>query len=54
MSITFKVNRRSGDYVKATVVPTNHSDEPHFGALDLGIVVVFLTGAAGLLYLLMK
>lgn len=53
MSITFKVHRKSGDYVRATVIPANHSDEPHFGVLDGAIVTVFLLGVSGLIYLLM-
>ena len=53
MSITFKVQKKSGGYVRATVIPANHSDEPHFGALDGVIVTVFLLGVSGLIYLLM-
>ena len=51
-AITFKVGRKSGDYVKATVVPANHAEEPHFGWLDGAIVAFFLLCAGGLVYLL--
>ena len=51
-AITFKVQRKSGDYVKATLVPANHSEEPHFGWLDGAIVTIFLLCAGGLVYLL--
>lgn len=53
MSITFKVQKKSGDYVRATVIPANHSDEPHFGVLDGAIVVGFLLGVGGFIYLVM-
>jgi hypothetical protein len=51
-TITFKVHRRNGDYVKAGIVPANHSEEPHFGLLDIAIVTFFLTGVGCLIYLL--
>jgi hypothetical protein len=51
-AITFKVHRKSGDYVKATVVPANHSEEPHFGWMDGAIVTFFLLCVGGLVYLL--
>ena len=52
-AITFKVHRKSGDYVKASLVPANHSEEPHFGLLDGGIILFFLTCVSGLIYLLL-
>jgi len=51
-AITFKVHGKNGDYVKASVSPANHSEEPHFGLLDGAIVTVFLLGISGLIYLL--
>jgi len=51
-AITFRVHRKSGDYVKATVVPANHSEEPRFGWLDGAIVTFFLLCVGGLVYLL--
>jgi hypothetical protein len=53
-AITFRVTRKSGDYVKATLVPANHSEEPRFGLLDGGIVAFFLTCAGALIYLLLQ
>jgi len=52
-AITFRVHRKSGDYVKAVLVPANHSEEPHFGLLDGGIIAFFLVCASGLVYLLL-
>jgi hypothetical protein len=40
-AIVYKVNRKSGDYIKAAVVPSNHSEESHFGLVD-GVVAGFL------------
>jgi len=51
-AITFKVHGKNGDYVKASVAPANHSEEPHFGLLDGAIVTMFLLGVSGLIYLL--
>ena len=45
-AIVYKVNRRSGDYIKAAVVPSNHSEESHFGVVD-GVIVSFLLLCAG-------
>jgi hypothetical protein len=38
--ISYQVHGKNGDYVKTTVVPSNHSEEPHFGTLDLAVLVV--------------
>ena len=51
-AITFRVPQKNGDYVKATLVPANHSEEPHFGLLDGAIIGFFLLCASGLIYLL--
>ena len=53
-AITFRVTRKSGEYVKATLVPANHSEEPHFGLLDGGIVAFFLSCVGALIYLLLQ
>jgi len=53
-AITFRVHRKSGDYVKAAVVPSNHSEQPHFGLLDVAIIVFFLLSAGGLIWLLAR
>ena len=45
-AIVYKVNRKSGDYIKASVVPSNHSEEAHFGVMD-GVVLSFLLLVVG-------
>ena len=45
-AIVYKVKRQSGDYIKATVVPSNHSEESHFGLVD-GVIAGFLLLCAG-------
>ena len=45
-AIVYKVNRKSGDYIKTAVVPSNHSEEPHFGLVD-GVIVSFLLLCVG-------
>jgi hypothetical protein len=52
-TLTFKVNRKSGEYVKPTLIPTNHSEQAHFGLLDSAIVGFFLICVCGLIYLLL-
>jgi hypothetical protein len=54
MSIAFRVNRRSGDYIKATVVPSSRGNAAHFGFFDSAVVVTFLAAASGLIYLLAR
>ena len=52
--ISCKVRGNNGDYVATTVVPSNHSEEPHFGALDiavLSLVGLCLVGGLALLLL---
>jgi len=50
--LAFRVNRKSGDYIKATVVPTSHS-EPRLGVADGAIIAFFLLCVSGLIYLLL-
>lgn len=45
--VAFKVQGKSGDYVKTSLVPSNHSEEPHFGVLDWAIIGFFLICVAG-------
>jgi hypothetical protein len=52
-TLTFKVNRKSGEYVKPTLIPTNHSEQARFGLLDSAIVGFFLVCVCGLVYLLL-
>jgi len=51
-TIMYKVNQKSGDYVKVAVVPLNHSQQPHIGVVDGVIIGVLLLCALGLLGLL--
>jgi len=51
-TITFRVDGKSGDYIKAAVVPADHAEEPHFGIADGAIIAGFLLCVAGLVYLL--
>jgi endonuclease V-like protein UPF0215 family len=51
-TMTFKVDGRSGDYVKASLVPANHSQEARFGLLDGVIITFFLLCVGGLVYML--
>ena len=50
--LAFRVNRKSGDYIKATVVPASHS-EPRLGVADGAIIAFFLLCVSGLIYLLL-
>lgn len=50
-AVAFKVRQKSGDYVRATIVPANHSEEPHFGVLDGVIIGFFLLCVGGLIAL---
>ena len=45
-AIVYKVHRKSGDYIKAAMVPSNHSEETHFGLAD-GLVLSFLLLCVG-------
>ncbi len=45
-AIVYRVNRKSGDYIKAAVVPSNHSEQARFGLLD-GVIAGFLLVCAG-------
>jgi hypothetical protein len=53
-AIAFKVSRKNGDYIKAALVPANHSEEPHFGLIDGTIATFFLLSIAGLICLLLN
>ena len=45
-AIVYRVNRKGGDYIKATVVPANHSEQTRFGVMD-GVVISFLLLVVG-------
>jgi len=52
--ISYKVHGKNGDFVKTTVIPANHSEEPHFGKLDVAVlsfVGLCLLGGLALLLL---
>jgi hypothetical protein len=51
-AIVYRVNRKSGDYIKAAIVPSNHSEESHFGLVDGVIASFLLLCASGLVCLL--
>lgn len=52
MSVTYKVQRQGGDYVRATIGPTNRKSQTRFGLVDAMIVAFFLLAASGLFFLL--
>lgn len=52
-ALAFKVNRKSGEYVKPSLIPA-HSKQAHFGLLDGIVVSFFLACAGGLIYLLLR
>jgi hypothetical protein len=54
MTLTFKVSRKSGDYVKPLLLPANHSAQSHFGKVDLAIIGFFALCVAGLIFLLLQ
>ena len=51
-AIVYTVNRKGGDYIKATVVPANHSEQARFGAVDAVVVSFLLLCLGGLVCLL--
>ncbi len=51
-TLTFKVSRKSGEYVKPSLLPANHSAQSRFGLLDGVIVGFFVLCVSGLIYLL--
>ena len=52
-TLTFKVSRKSGEYVKPSLLPANHSAHSRFGLLDSVIVGFFVVCVCGLIYLLL-
>ena len=51
-AIVYRVNRKNGDYVKAAVVPSNRSEQPHFSRAEGVIVGFLLLCACGVICLL--
>ena len=52
-AITYRVNRKSGDYIKGAVIPSNHSERAHFGWAEGVIVGFLLLCACGVVCLLL-
>ena len=52
-TLAFKVNQKSGEYVKPTLIPANHSDQSRFCLLASAIVGGGLVCVSGLIYLLL-
>lgn len=53
-ALAFRVNRKNGDYVKPTIVPTNGIEESRFTAVDGAIATFFLLCISGLIYMLLS
>jgi hypothetical protein len=53
-TLTFKVQRKSGTYVRPSLVPANHSAQTRFGVVDAVISAFFLGCVGGLIYLLLQ
>ena len=51
-AIAFRVDGKSGDYIKATLAPANRSEEPRFGLLDGVVIAFFLLCVGGLVLFL--
>ena len=51
-TLTFKVSRKNGEYVKPSLLPANHSAQSRFGLVDGVIVGFFAVCVCGLIYLL--
>lgn len=52
-AIVYTANRKGGDYIKARVVPANHSEQARFGAADAVVVSFLLLCLGGLACLLL-
>ena len=52
-AITFGVNRKNGDSIKANVGPANRSEETRLGPADFVIIAIFLVCCGGLIGLLL-
>jgi len=51
-AIVYRVNRKSGDYIKAAVIPPGRSGQPHFSRTERVIVGLLLLCACGVICLL--
>ena len=53
-TLGFKVSRKSGEYVKPSLLPVNHSKQSHFGLVDGLIIGFFAVCVGGLIFLLLQ
>ena len=53
-SVAYIVRGKSGDYVKASLVPTNHSEDTRYCWVDFMAITVVLAGLSSLFYLLLR
>jgi hypothetical protein len=53
-TLAFKVSRKSGAYVKPSLLPANHTAQSHFGLVDGVIVGFFALCVGGLIFLLVQ
>jgi hypothetical protein len=53
-TLGFKVSRKSGEYVKPSLLPANHSAQSHFGLVDGVVVGFFALCVGGLIFLLLQ
>lgn len=53
-TLVFKVNEKSGEYVKLALIPANHSEQSRFGLLDSAIAGFLILCVSGLIYLLLQ
>ena len=53
-TLAFKVSRKSGEYVRPSLLPANHSAQPHFGLADGVIIGFFALCVSGLIFLLLQ
>ena len=51
-AIIFKTDKKNGDYVTASILPANHSEEVRLSWVDGAIAAVFLACIGGLICLL--
>lgn len=52
-TLAFKVSRKSGEYVKPSLLPANHSAQSHFGLFDVAIIGFLTLCISGLIFLLL-
>ncbi|MCO5051020.1 MAG: hypothetical protein M9920_01800 [Verrucomicrobiae bacterium] len=53
-ALTFKVTRKSGEYIKPALLPSNRSAAPHFSLADGIVIGFFLACLTALIFLLIR